>query len=336
MENNLSRDIIHIIVRNSDCPAEGVDKALTENVYAGRMQWTKFLNLLLVALGVAFTFSGIVFFFAYNWDDLHRFAKMGMVAALLVACVSVAALSKTNRTHRNIALTVSALLVGALFAVFGQVYQTGADTWELFFIWTIFIAAWVVTADFAPLWLLFLTLVNATVMYCGEYIYDTILLYDILFVINAGDDTILLYNILFVINAGFVIAFKLLPSVGRLRRKPDWLLYTLSLAAVLAITLAIITSIRGIVANGWSYLLATVFVLGTYTMGFRYGIKHRNTFYLIVVAVSIIAIVSTLLITVIDDLIESTLVTGLFIIGSTIAGIYLIINLNKQWHGNKQ
>jgi hypothetical protein len=54
MKNNLSRDIIHIIVRNSDCPAEGVDNALTEKVYVGRMQWTKVLILLLVGCGFHF------------------------------------------------------------------------------------------------------------------------------------------------------------------------------------------------------------------------------------------------------------------------------------------
>jgi uncharacterized membrane protein len=314
-----ARDIIHIIARNSDCPTDGIDRALTENVYAGRTQWTRFLNFFLVGLGVAFSFSGIVFFFAYNWNDLHRFAKMGTVVALVIACVATALLSKENRTYRNIAITGASLLVGALFAVFGQVYQTNTATWELFFIWTIFIAAWVIVADFTPLWLLFLALINATVMYCWEY-----------------RDDILLYDILFIINAGFVIACEFLPRVCKLRKKPEWLLYTVSLIAVLAITLAVITCIIDTVVTWWFCLLAIVFALGAYAIGLICGMKRRNTFYLIPVAVSFIAIVSTLLVKGIDDPIVSTFITGIFIIGCTIAAIRRIINLNKQWHGNKQ
>jgi uncharacterized membrane protein len=219
-----ARDIIHIISRNSDCPTDGIDRALTENVYAGRTQWTRFLNLFLVGLGVAFSFPGIVFFFAYNWNDLHRFAKMGTVVALVIACVAAALLSKENRTYRNIAITGASLLVGALFAVFGQVYQTNTATWELFFIWTIFIAAWVIVADFTPLCII-----------------DTVV---------------------------------------------TW----------------------------WSCLQSPS-PLGAYAMGLICGMKRRNTFYLILVAVSFIAIVSTLLVKGIDDPIALTFVTGIFIIG---------------------
>ncbi|MET0346849.1 MAG: DUF2157 domain-containing protein [Casimicrobiaceae bacterium] len=44
------------------------------------------------------------------------------------------------------ALVVAALLVGALLALVGQVYQTGADRFELFAAWAVAIVAWVLVA----------------------------------------------------------------------------------------------------------------------------------------------------------------------------------------------
>ncbi|WP_315814113.1 hypothetical protein [Paraflavitalea speifideaquila] len=49
-------------------------------------------------------------------------------------------------------LTAAAVLLGVLMAVFGQVYQTGANAYDLFLSWTIAITLWVVIANFALLY----------------------------------------------------------------------------------------------------------------------------------------------------------------------------------------
>jgi uncharacterized membrane protein len=55
------------------------------------------------------------------------------------------------------------ILLGALMAYFGQTYQTGADPWQLFFNWALLGLPWIIIARFAPLWLLFLVLLNLSV-----------------------------------------------------------------------------------------------------------------------------------------------------------------------------
>jgi uncharacterized membrane protein len=47
--------------------------------------------------------------------------------------------------------------VGVLQAVFGQIYETGADSYVLFLIWALLIIGWVAIGGYAPLWLLLAT-----------------------------------------------------------------------------------------------------------------------------------------------------------------------------------
>src|SRR5699024_11365250 len=43
---------------------------------------------------------------------------------------------------RQLLLLIASIITGSLLALFGQVYQTGADTWQLFFAWAILITPW--------------------------------------------------------------------------------------------------------------------------------------------------------------------------------------------------
>jgi len=66
------------------------------------------------------------------------------------------------------ALLGAALFTGALFALIGQTYQTGADTFELFAVWALAVLPWALVARFPALWLFWLLLVNlAALLYLG-------------------------------------------------------------------------------------------------------------------------------------------------------------------------
>jgi uncharacterized membrane protein len=53
-------------------------------------------------------------------------------------------------------------------AIFGQIYQTGADTYELFTGWALLILPWVLFARFGGLWLLWLVLLNVGLVLSWE------------------------------------------------------------------------------------------------------------------------------------------------------------------------
>jgi uncharacterized membrane protein len=133
----------------------------------GPADWRRFLDLLTLWLGAIFLSAGVIFFFAYNWKEMGRFAKFGIAeAALLAAVISSWRLGLERKTGKA-SLLVATLLTGALLALVEQTYQAGADNWTLFFRWALLVLPWVAISRFAPLWLVWLLLVNlATGLYC--------------------------------------------------------------------------------------------------------------------------------------------------------------------------
>lgn len=122
--------------------------------------WRGFLDALALWLGAALLGAGVIFFIAANWEQLGKFARLGGVQALLVLAV-VAALRLTHRrVAREAALFFAVLLLGALLALLGQTYQTGADTWQLFALWAALALPWTIAARSAVLWLTWIVLVN--------------------------------------------------------------------------------------------------------------------------------------------------------------------------------
>lgn len=120
----------------------------------GAQEWRRLVHWFSLALGSGLVVSGIIFFFAANWPELHKFHKLGLLAGLLAATTIGAVLAGLNRLSGRILLTAAAVLVGALLALFGQIYQTGADAWELFFGWSLLILPWALLGRFRPLFLL--------------------------------------------------------------------------------------------------------------------------------------------------------------------------------------
>lgn len=105
----------------------------------------------------------LVFFIAYNWSYMGKMAKFGLVeAALLLTIIvyCVFAYRGLFKLTQQLLLLIASLITGSLLALVGQVYQTGADSWQLFFGWAVLITPWVVIARLPALWLLWLGLIN--------------------------------------------------------------------------------------------------------------------------------------------------------------------------------
>lgn len=78
-----------------------------------------------------------------------------------------------DKLSGKVALTSGAVLVGVLLAVFGQVYQTGADVYTLFLNWALLIIGFVLVGNFAPLWLLLQALLNLTFFLYWDQVWTT-------------------------------------------------------------------------------------------------------------------------------------------------------------------
>jgi hypothetical protein len=145
-------------------PVDSFSQALRlAGALPGPVAWRRFLEGVALWLGALFLGAATIFFFAYNWQELGRFARFGIVELLLAAAVLSSWRLGLERLSGKAALLVATLLVGALLALVTQTYQAGADPWELFATWALFVLPWVAVARFAPLWLILLLLVNLAV-----------------------------------------------------------------------------------------------------------------------------------------------------------------------------
>ncbi len=120
---NFDQTSIQLITSYSNWSQQSVDKALKDHVYNGSPSWKSFLRFLFLALGVGFTTAGIIFFFAYNWADLHKFVKIGIMEGLVIISTLIVVLTVWKPMVKNIILTGTTFLVGGMIAVFGQIYQ---------------------------------------------------------------------------------------------------------------------------------------------------------------------------------------------------------------------
>jgi len=120
----------------------------------GPRQWNGFWQRIFSSLGALFFASGVICFFAYNWAQMHHFAKFALIAALILVSGLAPLWRGLDSLPGKLALLLAALSVGPLLAVYGQTYQTGADAWELFRAWTLILVPLALAGRQAVLWLL--------------------------------------------------------------------------------------------------------------------------------------------------------------------------------------
>lgn len=126
---------------------------LTIDTVPEAVQWRGFLDALALWLGVALCAAAAVCFIAANWDAMGRFARLGVMEVALVAATLAAWRLGIARPAGQAALALATVLLGGLLAVVGQTYQTGADTWELFALWTALALPWTLAARNTAQWL---------------------------------------------------------------------------------------------------------------------------------------------------------------------------------------
>jgi uncharacterized membrane protein len=282
-------------------------------------KWNRFLNILLLVLGAGLTVSGIYFFFAYNWADMHRFVKLGIVEALILGMALAAFSINLNKLPGKIALTVAAVLIGALLAVFGQVYQTGADSYRLFLTWVILMAGWVFISRFAPLWFIWILLINVTLgLYWRQivgYRYAT-----------------QLWLWIFIVNCLFLLLWEFSS------RKTDWLFSRwmprlLSLPVFYAATAAaVMFVINERDRDAYIITLSILFITVNAIVLYMYSQRILDLFMLTISAISLMVVFDTWLANVIEGAGDFVpLIIGVIIIAQTALTVTLLLRTSRSW-----
>ncbi|PMG41979.1 DUF2157 domain-containing protein [Shewanella sp. 10N.286.52.B9] len=165
------------------------DALIISQVQPRSNDWLNFFIQSLAWLGgLAITFS-VLFFVAFNWDEMGKFAKFALVELLVILAVAAyyklnalthqasissdnsiikssvtSKFSKVSESVTKVPLFMAAIFFGVLLALFGQTYQTGADPWQLFFNWAVLILPWVIIGRLSALWMLWIGLINLSIL----------------------------------------------------------------------------------------------------------------------------------------------------------------------------
>ena len=124
---------------------------------------------------VVFLIAGVTSFTAYNWASMSNIEKLAVPSVLIVVGLA-AYLFLEKEIYKNLAIFFSSFMIGTLFAVYGQVYQTGADVWILFRNWAIFlIIPMVATGYYSVMTLFSIVVAIATSFYLDLYLSGAII-----------------------------------------------------------------------------------------------------------------------------------------------------------------
>jgi uncharacterized membrane-anchored protein len=113
-------------------------------------------------LGLVFFISAVIYFFASNWPEFERPMKTGLSLAVLLFCAGAALVYRRNKTFPYLAnwwLFLSVVAFAVAVALIGQMYNSHADSYVLFFVTLVPAVILALLTRYRPLyWLSFLLL----------------------------------------------------------------------------------------------------------------------------------------------------------------------------------
>lgn len=122
-------------------------------------------------LGISLLLAAIVYFFAANWDGMERMEKVALSAGLVALFYGTAfALTKFRLMHGTHSFLARLFLVGGCItfgvgiALLGQIYNSHADSFGLFLVWSIPALLFAVITRYTPFYILSFILVHLTLL----------------------------------------------------------------------------------------------------------------------------------------------------------------------------
>jgi len=166
-----NRNQILLFIENKNIKKNNIKEVLEQTeVIPTSKSWYIFIDQIALWFGALSLAFAIMFFMAYNWNEFQKIGRFALVEGLLVLSVGFYLYLDIEKLSSKVSLMVSTILVGVLLALVGQTYQTGADTWQLFFYWAILILPWVFIGRFSALWMVWIFLINLSLsLYIGIF-----------------------------------------------------------------------------------------------------------------------------------------------------------------------
>jgi uncharacterized membrane protein len=302
--------------------------------------WLRLMDRFLLAIGVLFLVAGIAAFFAYNWAELHKLAKFALIELGIVAAVVLTWWRGLDSLPGRAALFAAAFLVGVLLALYGQVYQTGADPYGLFVGWALLIAGWAVIGRQPAIWFLMLVLANLSlILYWTQVLYPppgfwglTQILGPLVWLGTTVMDA-RLGSLVFLLNIAVLVAWEVTARRQAVRLGGLWfprLVAVAALANVVIGTLMLILEVFDEVTI-WHLGAPAFFAIFSGVSFWYYRHQRQDLLMLTACLTGGIVIITTLVGRIVELDTGTALLLAFLVIGQTAGAAFWLRGVSRSW-----
>lgn len=301
------RNILAEFIEQGIISIDKIQLALTTTkITPDGKSWGKFIDRLLLYIGGLALAFAVMFFIAYNWDDLGRFAKFGMVEGIIILSIIAYCWLEKKSGVSKVPLLFASICVGVLLALYGQTYQTGADPWQLFFTWALFILPWAIIGRFPALLILWVALINISIVLYYQTFHE-------IFDLMTVSGTSMLW-LLFILNTLILLTWEFL-AIKLQWLSERWAIRLLALGSGVSLTWLVMASIF---EQQGTILPIPVLILWLIVMYYIYRKKKHDLFMLAESCMSVITVVVSFLC---KHLLENSDEGGFLLIASLVIGM---------------
>ena len=295
-----------------------------------RAEGLRFLGFCLRIAGILSLAAGLVFFVAANWARIAVFGRFGLVELVLVACAVVAFLKPPPNYAGRGAIFLAFVATGALLALFGQTYQTGADIYELFLAWALLGLPLVIAAQWSVASAAWVIVLNVALqLFCGWHPTG-----GLLWVVFGGSRV---PPAQLVMGAAWInLALWFLFEFKRVDAVPDWVRRLLVSCAFGFATWAGVLCVTGAgygLQNPRNDLLTFVTLTAAMALTTVHSLRRRTDVYPLAAVMGTFIIISLVWLTELSGFRDEGmfLMLALWLIGTSTAAGRLLTVLHRRW-----
>jgi len=153
-----NRRLVEVLYAHGKITSKTKEYAL--NFLYPHNQYGLWISRLMLIVGTTLVLSGLIYFFAFNWARISPALKLSSIQFGIIGCLIGVYYYSLQRISGQVLLLSASVLVGIFMAVYGQIYQTGADAYQLFMMWSLFTLGWTIISNFSAQWIFWLVITN--------------------------------------------------------------------------------------------------------------------------------------------------------------------------------